>query len=171
MTKHSAPAVLFTMFLVTLAFAGTADISGEWIVCIEDSDGAGISIRTSAGNSADALPSVGGRISSRPEYLPKTTTESYDLLILPQNAEFDFEANGSSLTGALLRGKTEKPILNGTVSGNGEKISFTIKETIKDKTYSYFYRGQISGDIIKFEVTPEYGDAQRRRFTVKRVIP
>ena len=50
-------------------------------------------------------------------------------------------------------------------------IIVTIRETIGEKTYSYSYAGEVSDDVIRFDVRPPANSGDRFQFTVKRVTP
>ena len=60
----------------------------------------------------------------------------------------------------------EEPILNGKISG--DKITFSIKETVNENTYTYSYTGKLLDDIIQFDVRPPANGGKPFKFTVKR---
>jgi len=164
--------VLFVMMFAAIAgniaFAGDADFTGEWIVDSDDVSNSGI---------ADVItePKISSRVL---QTYPDGTvyiagmgrvvipTVGYAFTVIPAGTFFDFEANGSKLTGSIIRKDTEEPILNGKISG--DKITFTIKETIKENTYSYLYTGRLSNDSIQFDVIPPSNGGKPFKFTVKR---
>ena len=164
--------ILFMVAAGNIALAGDADFTGKWIVAGDDVGKSGITVTVN-----DRRPPILNAPGQVRTYRDGTairdwdTSESqdrlYDFTVISAGTFFDFAANGSKLTGSMLRGETEEPVFDGKISGN--KISFTVKETIAGKTYSYFYVGELSGIGIQFEVTPQERDAGSRfKFSVRR---
>ena len=81
---------------------------------------------------------------------------------------FDFAVNDSKLTGSIIRNENEDPIFDGKISGN--TITFSVRETVNGETYFCTYRGELSDDGIRFEVTPKEG-GKRISFMTRRLIP
>ena len=157
-------AILLTMFIAAvgaLSFASGAEVTGEWLVGEDDVSGSGIVINITAASSApQSAPGpgmMGGRMPPQASN-PARKTVSYDYSVIPVGALFDFVANGSKLTGSVIRFDTEEPILDGKINGN--KISFTVKENVKGRDYTYLFRGELSDESIRFEVTPTTGGKQ-----------
>ena len=163
--------MIFAALAVGMLFAAdAADVTGEWIVGEDDVSGSGITVSIAADQPGQQHPAqawlYGGSLPPRSADILRKTI-SYDFTVIPVGALFDFETNGSKLTGALIRYGTEEPIFDGKINGN--KISFTVKETVKGKNYSYLYRGELSDNGIRFEVTPTNGGKQFQ-FRAKRVV-
>jgi hypothetical protein len=79
---------------------------------------------------------------------------------------YEFNVDGSKLTGSVLRGLTQEeiPIVNGKIKG--DKISFTVQMHYEKFTADYLFEGKISGDTIDFNAT--YGLHTRLNFTVRK---
>jgi hypothetical protein len=86
---------------------------------------------------------------------------------------FDFEVHGSVVTGSKLGyPETELPIIDGKI--NGDKLTFTIKEYIGERTdraKTYMYTGKVSGDTIKFSVAILLGQGipPKKTYIARRV--
>jgi len=93
--------------------------------------------------------------------------KSYSFKVIPDGTFFDFATIGARLNGSIIRDGTEDPIFDGKISRN--KITFTLKEIIEGKTYSYSYAGELTDGVIRFEVKPPANGGDRFRFTVKRL--
>jgi hypothetical protein len=151
-----------------------ADISGEWIVELE---GSGITVNITdaspelrqyaPGTTPVEVQSKAGPVGSQPQSMPAPRSiETHTLNILPIGTVFEFARKESKVAGSIIRGDMEDPIFDGKIGGN--KVTFTVREIVKNKTYSYYYLGVIADDRIKFEVTPVNG-GNRFRFMAKRV--
>lgn len=85
----------------------------------------------------------------------------------------EFYVDGNKLTGSMLGYREDEwPILDGKVSG--DKISFTIKQSIGNRTINNLYVGKIKGDIIEFRLTPinvGHGIPPSYKFTAKKLVP
>ena len=163
---------LFVAGVGVMALANGLDINGEWVVGKDDVSGSGIVINLPAESSnRQSAPDVRMPVGRLPQQTPGNSARksvSYDYFVIPVGTLFDFAANGAKLTGSVIRYETEEPILDGKINGN--KISFTVKETVKGKEYTYLYRGELSDGSIRFDVTPTTGGKQFQ-FRAKRVDP
>jgi len=165
--------IIFAAIAGNIIFAGDVDFTGEWFVESDNDGDPGI---TAVINEPPQMPygatftkmEPDGSISVYIAGRGGVTLQSaqYDFAVIPAGTFFDFEANGSKLNGSIIRGETEDPILNGKISG--DKITFTIKETIKENTYSYLYTGRLSNDSIQFDVRPPANGGKPFKFTVKK---
>ncbi len=77
---------------------------------------------------------------------------------------FDFEVEGSRLTGAMLYLDIEEPILDGKVED--DRVSFKIFDDTTRTTFSY--KGKIDGDTIRFRVAANKGRYSIMEFTATR---
>jgi hypothetical protein len=129
--------VLIMLALVAgnVALAADEDFAGEWIAVVDY----GITFNI-------PLFASGGTGAVRP--LPGEVHRS--ILVSP-GTFFDFAVNGSKLTGSIIRGHMEEPILDGKIRGN--KISFTVKETVQRRDHYFFFNGELSDDGILFSVS------------------
>ena len=80
---------------------------------------------------------------------------------------FEFNVDGSKVTGSVLSYMDEFPILNGKIKG--DKVSFIREERVRDRVFSHLYEGKISGDTIKFNVTRLTGPGRNSKFTARRI--
>lgn len=84
----------------------------------------------------------------------------------------EFYVEGNKLTGSMLGYQEDEwPILDGRISG--DKLSFTIKQTVGNRTISNLYIGKIVDDTIEFSLTPinaGLGIPPRYKFKAKRII-
>jgi len=158
--KHIWLAIILAAFTGNIALADGVDFTGEWFV------------ESEAVGSGNVVTIQGGKIvptgiSARPTSKPNVFT------IIPSGTFFDFTANGSKLTGYILRYETEEPIYDGKINGN--KITFTVRETAAGKSrqpINYYYTGKLSDDGIQFEAfTPSQTNslAARFQFTARRI--
>ena len=167
--------ILFLLFSANIALAADVDISGEWIVREDDAGDAGIIVtfreQPPPPPPENKIMISGGRYLDFREYGNRVAVEpkSYFLKIIPVGTFFDFTASGTKLTGSIIRNDKEDWIIDGKVNGN--KITFTIRENIGDKTYPYSYTGEVSDDVIRFDVKPPANSGDRFQFAVKRVMP
>ena len=177
--KHIFLAILFAAFAGSIASADDIDFTGEWIVENDDAGESGITVAinenlppssTSERVLRDHLgnPYIIDTL-GRPQTPPPSPqpSRSYTFTVIPIGTFFDFAANGSKLTGSIIRGETEKPILDGKISGN--RITFTVRETIGGRTHSYSYAGELSNDRIRFDVRPPRNGGARFQFTARRL--
>jgi hypothetical protein len=79
-----------------------------------------------------------------------------------KNGEFtqtlSLKANGTQLTGALVRHKKNIAISDGTISGNS--VSFKIvHDNKKGKSVTQQYKGTLSGDQLKLTISHSNGKA------------
>jgi hypothetical protein len=87
---------------------------------------------------------------------------------------FEFEVHGSVVTGSKLGyPESELPIIDGKI--NGDKLTFTIKEYLGERTNrarTYMYTGKVSGDSIKFSVAILLGQGipPKKTYIAKRVV-
>ena len=149
-------AILITAVTAGFSLADDVVFIGEWIVGNDDVKDSRITVNII--KYADSL------YKGNPVVLRKS---ELFIEIIPVGTMFDFAVNGSKLTGSIIRNENEDPIYDGKISGN--TITFTVRETVKGETYSYFYRGALSDDVIRFEVTPKEGGKQIS-FMAKRLI-
>ena len=181
-----------------IVFAGELDVTGEWIVGSDDVGGSGITADFNVKTFVDepvAVSTIERQTEERPKFEamqsvfndpdrpdvriramneqwnnPPAYTQSvstkYTFTIIPVGAVFEFAANGSTLTGSILRGNREQQIYEGKI--NGKKITFTVREVLEEKTYSYSYSGELFEDSIRFDVTPPRGVGERFQFRVRR---
>jgi hypothetical protein len=88
---------------------------------------------------------------------------------------FEFEVHGSVVTGSKLGyPESELPLIDGKI--NGDKLTFTLKEYIGERTdraRTYMYIGKISGDTIKFSVAILLGQGipPKKTYIARRVVP
>jgi len=158
--------IMFAALAGGVAFAGEADFNGEWIARGEDIGGSGIIANVISEYPAYSTNDI---IEYQRRNISLPTRQKIErVTVIPANTMFDFAANGSKLTGSIIRNETEDPISGGKISGN--TISFTVKETVKGKNYSYFFLGELSKDGIKFEVTPQ-NNGNRIKFIARRLTP
>ena len=169
--KHICLVIVFFAFAGNIALADDIDFTGEWVV-----DDAGDSGITTNIVSDPQLP-PGARVfrnnSSEVGYTDPSSGKSvilkrerYAFTVITENTFFEFAATDSKLTGSMIRGNREEPIFDGKISGN--KITFTVMETIEGRNYSYSYSGEFSDDGIRFNVTPSRDGGNRFQFTAKR---
>ncbi|MCL2878495.1 MAG: hypothetical protein FWF13_06935 [Acidobacteria bacterium] len=170
--KHIKFVIILTAFAGTVAFAGSVDFNGEWVV---DGDAVGSGITAKIGNyeTGDAPlawepATSSGWITNQSmrSTQPGTSYRLRNFTIIPPGTFFDFTVNGARLTGSIIRSEMEDPVFDGKVNGN--KITFTVREIIKERTYSYFYSGEISDDGILFDVRPPRDGGAGFKFTAKR---
>jgi VWFA-related protein len=184
--KHILFVILFAAVAGSIAFADDADFTGEWVVDGNDIGGSGITVTINESRQADEgrqanesqqaaapKPQAWSRIAaSQPWEEPSqpaaesTPGESYDFTVIPAGTFFSFAANGSRPAGSMIRGGTQEPISNVRINGN--RITFTVSETVRGRTYSYSYAGILSDDGIQFEVSPQTNAGNRFRFNAKR---
>ena len=158
--------MLFAAIMGNIASAGDIDFTGEWIVESDNDGDSGITVTLIEG--------VYRPGQSREMYMPNGTSvmvspigiKEIAFAVIPTGTFFDFAVNGSKLTGSIIRKDTEEPILNGKISG--DKITFTIKETVNENTYTYSYTGKLLDDSIQFDVRPPANGGKPFKFTVKR---
>ena len=175
--KHIWFAIMFVALNGNIALADDLGFTGEWVV---DSDVSGSRITVTEHKQAqqgwpppfvnqrslaDMTPSDFERLRRSQE--ASTSSTSQDFTLITEDTFFEFAVNGSMLTGSIIRGKTEDPIFDGKISGN--KITFTVREILKGRTYSYSYTGELSDDGIRFDVMPPRGGGNRFQFTARRV--
>ena len=170
--------MLLAAIMGNIASADDIDFTGEWIVESDDAGESGITVAIDEnlppGSSSERIfrDALGNPYTidafGKPQTPPPSPqpARSYAFTVISAGTFFDFAANGSKLTGSIIRGETEKPILDGKISGN--KISFTIKETIAGKSYSYSYTGELSDDSIQFDVKPPSNGGDRFKFKAIR---
>jgi len=189
--------IFFMMLLSVItgngALAGNgADFTGQWIVASEDFGESGITVNVddrsllvppltveTGRTVADAnLPQRAVDFIQNREFdkmrqqyeellhQEQATGKSTAFTVVSSGTFFEFVANGTQLTGSKIHGKTEEPIFNGKINGN--KITFTVKETVAGKPYSYSYTGELSDDGIQFEVRPQRDAGDRFKFKVIR---
>ena len=173
--------ILFVLLFATagnIVFAYAININGEWIV--EDDVGeSGITLtindsRLPSPSSAQYTDALGnpytadifGRTQPA-QPIPPQPGRSYAFTVISAGTFFDFTANGTKLTGSIIRGETEKPIFDGKINGN--KITFNVNETVAGKTYSYSYIGELSNDSIQFEVRYGRNADDRFKFVARRI--
>ena len=155
-----------------IAFANDAGFTGEWIVESDNDSDSGIVVTideppklpagvTQVFTDGSVFITGKGRV-----ILPKV---QHAFTVIPAGTFFDFIVNGTELTGSIIRQKTEKPILNGRINGN--RITFTVRETLRDNTYTYSYTGNLLNDSIQFEVRPPSNGGKPFKFTAKRLMP
>ena len=168
--KQIQVVMLFLLFSANIALASDVDITGEWIV-LEDDAGIIVTFREEPPPPENKMMFSGGRYWEYREYSNRVAVESksYFLKIIPVGTFFDFTASGTKLTGSIIRNDTEDWIIDGKINGN--KITFTIRETIGEKIYPYSYTGEVSDDGIRFDVRPPANSGNRFQFAVKRVMP
>lgn len=166
-------AIVFWALSGSVALAGGVDINGEWVV---DSDAGDSMITIPVSNYTEAplvwtppRVTLGGIVYSSDRVLFPQGKTLYDFTLISAGTFFDFTANGSKLTGSIVRGVLEEPIFDGKISGN--TITFNVREIIDKKTYSYFYTGEVSEDGIRFKVRPPRDGGKHFQFTAKRVVP
>ena len=170
--KPVLAAVLFTVLAGGAVFADDeTGFTGEWIVESGDVSGSGITASieepVAIRQTVTASPQISGRggtMQQKPDLSRRIDT--YSFTVIPVGAIFDFVEDGSKLTGSVIRYQTEEPIFDGKI--NETRISFTVRETIKGKDYSYVYRGELSDGIIRFDVTPPSNGGKRFQFNVRR---
>ena len=135
--------MLFAAIIVGIAFADGVDFTGEWYVKNADGGDSGITVTIiedvyRPGEKRDAYRQDGTLFK-----LPPTGRREFAFTVIPADTFFDFTANGSKLTGTIVR-YTEEPILNGRINGN--RITFTVRETVRENTCSYSYTGKLLDD-------------------------
>jgi len=158
--------IMLAMVTGNITLAGEADFTGEWIVNGDiGEDGIIITI--------DDMPPerMVNEIRGNGPIIPLSSIESKSsaFTVISVGTFFEFTANGSKLTGSMIRQNTEEPIFDGKISGN--KITFTVKETIGGKNYSYSYTGKLSDDSIQFDVKPPSNGGKSFKFKAKLVSP
>lgn len=170
------------VFAVNVAPADDVNFTGEWVVD-SDEGGSGITVTINVTETVDApqtwTPS--GQVYIMPDgtqifrtptlnskaSTPRLSRKSYNVTLIPAGAFFDFAVNGTQLTGFIIRGETEEPIFDGKINGN--KITFTVREIIKEQTWSYSYTGELLEDSIRFDVKPPRNGGDGFKFTARRV--
>jgi hypothetical protein len=161
-------AIMFAAVSVNIAFTDEVDFTGEWFVESADAGDSGIAVTLTE----DVYRPGQIRETYRPDgtfvRMPPIGKREVVFVVIPAGTFFDFAVNGSKLTGTIVR-DTEEPILNGKISGN--KITFTVMETIRENAYSYSYTGKLSDDGIHFEVRPPANGGKRFQFMAKRLMP
>jgi hypothetical protein len=162
-------AILITAVTSGFSLADDVGFTGEWIVGNDDVKDSGItvSVINYAGSYSRGAPVAVADIyyNGAPVILGKSELH---IEIIPVGTMFDFAVNGSKLTGSIIRNENEDPIYDGKISGN--KITFTVKETVNGQNHSCAYRGELSDEGIRFEVTPKDG-GKRINFMARRLIP
>lgn len=83
-----------------------------------------------------------------------------------QTVTFTFKSNGSDLTGTVSNPRGESPISDGKVDGN--QISFSQTVNFGGNEFKLRYKGEVSGDEIKFTREREGGEGRKQEFTAKR---
>ena len=79
---------------------------------------------------------------------------------------YEFEVDGSKLTGTVVSERGSAEITEGKVSGN--KISFVVVRRFNGREVKERYRGRVAGDEIRFTVTAR---GNTRAETATRVLP
>jgi hypothetical protein len=98
------------------------------------------------------------------------TAEIPDRLGVINKVTFELNVKGDELTGAAFGfQEEERPILDGKFKG--DKISFTLKEHVGSRTYTYIYDGKISGDTIKLRVVMIGPGSRPKEYLAKKVNP
>ena len=161
--------ILITAFTACFSLADDAGFTGEWIVENDDIKESGITVNIIkyAELYQIGAPGAFGKTYNNGAPIILGISELY-IEIIPVGTMFDFAVNSSKLTGSIIRNENEDPIFDGKINGN--TISFTVSETVNGKTYSCSYRGKLSDDGIRFEVTPKDG-GKRISFLARRLIP
>ena len=149
--------VLITAVAAGFSLADDVGFTGEWIVGNDDVKDSGITV--------NIIMYADSYYKGVPVVLRKY--ELY-IVIIPVGTMFDFAVNGSKLTGSIIRNENEDPIYDGKINGN--TITFTVREMVNGETYPCSYRGTLSDDGIRFEVTPKDG-GKRISFMARRLIP
>ena len=91
-------------------------------------------------------------------------TAVIDTQVGVQNYTYEFQVDGSKLTGTAKSQLSGSPITEGTVKG--EVISFVETLTYQDMPIRVVYTGTVSGDEIKFN--RKVGDFASEDFVAKR---
>jgi hypothetical protein len=79
---------------------------------------------------------------------------------------FNFKAEGDKLTGTMSGRQGDVQIADGKIEG--DKVSFAVTLSFNGNEVKLLYKGQVSGDEIKFTRTREGGDQPGQEFTAKR---
>ena len=162
-------AILITAIAASFSLAGDGGFTGEWVVGNDDVKDSGItvSIIMYAGSNQIGAPGAFGKTYNNGAPVILGKSDLY-IEIIPVGTMFDFAVNGSKLTGSIIRNENEDPIYDGKINGN--TITFTVREMVNGETYPCSYRGTLSDDGIRFEVTPKDG-GKRISFMARRLIP
>ena len=172
--KQICYVIMFAAIAANIVFADDVSFTGEWLVEIDDAGDSGIAVVINEpeqvtwamrGYSEVYTDSGLRMVQVGAGRQPKIV--QYNFTIIPAGTFFDFDVNGSELTGSIIRQGTEKPILNGKIKGN--TITFTVREILNEKDYSYSYTGELSNDYILFEVKASRDGGKPFKFTAKRV--
>jgi ferric enterobactin receptor len=83
-----------------------------------------------------------------------------------QEATFKLKADGSTLTGAVVTPRGERPIEDGKV--DGDMISFKQTMEFNGNKVVLIYKGHVSGTEIHFTREREGGEGQSQKFTAKK---
>lgn len=166
--------IMFVAFAGNIALADDAGFSGEWVADSDDANGYGITTNIVSDPPIPPGASVYRSNSSEVGYIDPSSRRSVILkkeqrvfTVITADTIFEFNANGSKLTGSMIRGNIEEPLFDGKINGN--KITFTIMETIGGKNYSFFYSGELSDDSISFNAAPSRDGGSRFQFKARRV--
>ena len=79
---------------------------------------------------------------------------------------FNFKAGGAKLTGTVSGMQGDNPISDGKI--DGDNVSFTVVSNFGGNEVKQLYKGQVSGDEIKFSRSREGGTQPPQEFTAKR---
>jgi hypothetical protein len=75
----------------------------------------------------------------------------------PRQTTFTFKVDGDTLTGTVAGGRGgDTAISEGKISGDA--ISFVVERSFNEKKIRQIYKGQVSGNEIKFKVSTEGAD-------------
>ena len=162
--------IMFAATTGSIVFSDEMGFTGEWIVESNNDSDSGIAVVIEESSKlppgliqvypdGTALIAGKGRVA-----LPQGA--QYAFTVIPAGTFFDFTVNDSELTGSIIRQRTEKPILNGKISG--DKITFTVRETLRENIYNYSYTGTLSNDRIQFDVRPSANGGNPFKLTVRR---
>ncbi len=68
---------------------------------------------------------------------------------------FDFQVDGTELTGTMANPRGESEISEGKI--NGDDISFVVTSSFGGRDLKILYKGKVSGDAIKFTLEMQGG--------------
>ena len=160
--------LMFSAIIGNNTFAGVADFTGEWVVVNDDTSDSGIAgVVTEQQESLRVLQTYpDGTVYIQGIGRGVVPTVEYAFTVIPAGTFFDFAVNGSKLTGSIIRNGIEDPVFDGKISE--DKITFTVKEIIQGKTYTYSYTGKLLNDGIQFDVRPPANGGKSFKFKARR---
>jgi hypothetical protein len=87
---------------------------------------------------------------------------------MPRQHTFSLKAEGNTLTGTVsgFRGGGEENITEGKVNGN--EISFAVMREFQGQSVKMLYKGTVTGDTMKLNVSREGGQGPGREITATR---